>query len=83
MARRNEEEKMLFDPYISVSTIQRRFSLSRVDASDIFAKAQDLDEQQGFYKIYNDRVRTEAVYELLGLDFNKDLERYKVRKNYD
>lgn len=49
-SRRSEEEKMLFDPYVSVSTIQRYFSLSKIYAQDVFIKAQEFDEQNGYIK---------------------------------
>lgn len=81
--RRSDEEKILFDPYVSVSTIQRYFSLSKLYAQDIFIKAQELDERKGYIKIYDNRVRTEAVFQILGLDLNISLERYKVKNLFN
>lgn len=37
---RTEEEKLLLNPYISLSTIKRYFSLSKTDTVDIFVKVQ-------------------------------------------
>lgn len=80
VAKRTDEQKILFDPYVSVSTIQRYFSLSKVNAVDIFIKTQEADEAKGYIKIYNDRVRSEGVFEVLGLDLTAALNRYKTRQ---
>lgn len=80
MAKRTDEQKILFDAYVSVSTIQRYFSLSKIDAVDIFVKTQEADEAKGYIKIYNDRVRSEGVFEVLGLDLNAALNRYKTKE---
>lgn len=80
MAKRTDTEKMLFDPYVYVSTIQRYFSLSKTDAVDLFVKVQNADEDKGYKQIYEDRVRAEGVFELLGLDLETALKRYQVMK---
>lgn len=61
---RTEEEKLLLNPYISLSTIQRYFSLSKTDTVDIFVKVQETDEEKGFLNLYEDKVRSEGVFEL-------------------
>lgn len=80
MSKRTDEQKILFDAYVSVSTIQRYFSLSKIDANDLFVKVQYADEVKGYKKIFDNRVRSEGVFELLGLDLNFALERYKTKK---
>lgn len=76
---RSDEQKMLFNNFVYLSTIQRYFSLSKIDAEDVFVKAQEIDEDRGYITIYKDRVRSEAVFELLGLDFNLAIKRYAVK----
>lgn len=85
MAKKTEEEKILFNPYISLSTIQRYFSIDKVSASDIFVKAQESDEKNGYICIYDDRVRKEAVLEILGISLDSLLKSYQVKKgvSYD
>ena len=77
--KRSDEQKILFDAYVYVSTIQRYFSLSKLYAEDVFVKAQELDERSGYIKIYEDRVRTEAVFEVLGLELETLLSRYRLK----
>ena len=79
---KTDEEKILFNPYVYVTTIQRYFSLQqKYDAEDIFVKAQELDETKGYVRLYEDRVRSEAVFEVLGLDLNLAIKRYAIKHN--
>ncbi len=79
---KTDEEKMLFNPYVYVTNIQRYFSLqNKYDAEDIFVKAQELDEAKGYIALYEDRVRSEAVFEVLGLDLNLAIKRYAIKHN--
>lgn len=76
---KTDEEKILFNDYVYLSTIQRYFSLSKIDATDLFIKAQKKDESNGYLQIYRDRVRSEAVFELLGLNIELALKRYEIK----
>lgn len=78
--KKTDEEKLLLDPYVSLSTIQRRFSLTKIEATDIFVKIQEFDKENGYTPIHKDKVRSEAVFEKLGLDINLALTRYKIKK---
>ena len=80
MKKKTDEQKILFDSYVYVSTIQRYFSLSKVSAVDLFIKAQEQDEKEGYIQIYEDRVRSEAVFEILGLSLETALKRYAAKK---
>jgi len=80
MAKRTEEEKILFNPYCSLSTIQRFFGMDKITAEDIFVKVQEADISDGYMQIYNDRVRSEAVFKILGLDFELALKKYTTKK---
>lgn len=77
--RKTDEQKMLFDKYVALSTIQRHFSLPKLDAENVFVKCQERDEESGYIKIYDNRVRTEAVYEALGLSLEIALMQYRVK----
>ncbi len=83
MAIKTDEEKILFNPYISISTIKRYLSLDSVSARDVFIKAQEFDERNGYIKIYDDRVRSEAVFKVLGLDLETALKRYRLKKDLE
>lgn len=73
MPKRTDEEKMLFDDYIAVTTIQRYFSLSKIDAQDIFIKAKSCDEDNGYLDIFPEMVRKGAVLQVLGLNLESML----------
>lgn len=78
--RKTDEDKLLLNPYVALSTIQRYFGLSKVDATDIFIKAQEHDEENGYLKIYEDKVRSSAVLEILGLKLEEELIKYQTKK---
>lgn len=80
MPKRTEEEKILFKPYCSLSTIQRYFGLDKITAEDVFVKVQEADIADGYIKIYEDRVRSEGVFQYLGLDHELALKKYLAKK---
>lgn len=79
MPKRTDEEKMLFDDYIAVTTIQRYFSLNKIDAQDIFIKAKSWDEDNGYLDIFPERVRKGAVLQVLGLNLESMLMCYQIK----
>lgn len=80
MAKRTDEQKLLFDDYVSVSTIQRYFSLTKIDARDVFVKAKSLDEDNGYLDIYPEKVRKGAVLNVLGLNLESMLMSYQIKE---
>ena len=79
--KRSDEEKLLCDPYVALSTVQRYFSLPKLDAEDLFIKVQQMDQENGYYQIYENRIRSNGVFDLMGLDIEVVRSGYRLKND--
>lgn len=74
-------KKVLFDSYISETTIRIFLGCSKKVAQNIFKDCKDDELEREKYDIRPNHVQSKTLFKITGKDYNFTLKQFKARKD--
>ena len=81
MQKKKTREEILAQQYLSKSDIHNLLIMPWATAVHVFQKAQELDDQELKYHIWDTRVRLSSVLKVTGLSYNLMAKQVKGESN--